>query len=94
MIKIKDIAIEKAVELGINPKAAAYACYSIGECIRHALRKVDLSEGPLKTPEELKDVGFSFNLHMMGKIQANYIYYKTIKEKIDNAKSRKNNTSI
>lgn len=94
MIRVRDIAKEKAVELGINPKAAAFACFGIGECIREKLKEANLGKELIQTEEELKEKGFLFNLHMMGKISVNYNNYKTIKNKINNAKSRKNNSRI
>lgn len=95
MIKLKDIAVEKAVELGVSPKAAAFAALGIGKCIQEKMKSVNLYDDYNDiTPEELDSLCLHFNLYRFGRIQVKYPHFKLLKKRINNVKNRKDNTSV
>lgn len=95
LIKIKDVARQKAVELGIHPDAAAFACLGIGKCIQEKLATVDLYNTEEDyTEEELKKLNLTFHIYKFGKIAVKYPHYKKVRKILKDAKSRKNNTRV
>lgn len=94
--KIKDVAREKAVELGIDPDVAAFACLGIGKCIQEKMASVNLYDEPKEnyTEEELDKLSLKFNLYKLGRLVVTYPHYKHVRKYFKDVKNRKNNTSV
>ncbi|MBQ9254857.1 MAG: hypothetical protein IJ180_11340 [Bacteroidales bacterium] len=94
-IKIKDIAKEKAVALGINPKAAVFACLGIGKCIQEKMSTLDMYDDIEDyTKDELIKQNLKFNLYKMGCIKVSYPHYKKIRKIFKDVKNRKDNPGV